>query len=571
MTQLPPASALDLRAITETLRGGRATDGWLASWLPVAHADPERFTELMYAHAGTRRDSLLKSRGRDGHDLYHDAVTAHQGKRRTALLGREGDGWVSVSYESLHGRCNALASAWVEQGAAPGQRVAVVAPAGIDLAVSVLTAWRLGMVPTLIPPFGPAYVRDALERCEAERAATAGRYRGRLGALDADALPVAAGVKGTGPTGSFTYGGKGPAARLLTPFGLAERGVADVAARTLLDGAVRDASFVYGLSPGDVLAAPGFDPVQHEPALLLACLVAGATCAFVPERELGAEPELLGQLGVTVLGLHRRVRDLWQGQRRPLPAAVRAWFRSLTDVVDGDRWDEFFRLLPERKPVSFSVVNAAAAGGVGLFSPPSTQAPSVRVWPTPGQAYRLGELGAGQVRALNDAGVFTLLRGEDIDPALLQAVVGRWGEGYAYGGSLEGGPDSHPYPSELVERVVTTLPAVRYAAAFPAPGRWLNEARVVLLAFVEGRHPSEPRPVELFEIEGLITRELGARFVPDRIEVVPLRPRLDEGRVDRAWCRSQYLTGSLHRKVRSEVFLLLGRLGYIFEKEGAAK
>lgn len=555
---------LDLRAITETLRGGRSNDGWVASWLPLTHGDPERFGEVMYAHAGARRDGAFKSRPRDGHDLYHDCVTAQQGRRRVALVGREGEGWASVSYEALHARCNALASAWVEQGAEAGQSVAVVAPPGIDLAVALLTAFRLGMVPTVIPPQGPTRVRGALARCEADRAASAGRHRGLLGAAQEGALPVAAGAKGTGPTGSFTYPANKPAAALLTPFGLSETGVVEVSARTLLDGAVRDGCFVYGLGPGDVLAAPGFDPVQHEPAMLLACLAAGATRAFVGEAELTSEPELLGQLGVTVLGLHRRVRDLWMGQRLRLPPAVRAWFRSLTDAVDGDRWDEFWRTTPDRKQVNFSVVNAAASGGVGLFSPPTTAAPGIRVWPAPGLSHRLGELGAGEVAALNDAGVFTVLRGEEADEGMVQAVVGRWGEGWAYGGSLGGGPDSHPYPSDEAEEVVTRLPEVRHAAAFSVPGRWLNEARVVLLAFVEGRRPGERPPITLPEIEKIIAREMGASFVPDRIEVIPLRPRLLEGVVDRAWCRSQYLTGSLHRKARSEAFLLLGRLGYVF-------
>ena len=114
---IAPVSALDLRAITETLRGGKANEAWLVSWLPSSHADPEGFSEAMFAFAAARRDSAFKSRVREGFDLYHDCVSAHQGRRRMALIGRDGDGWVGVSYEELHGRCNALASAWVEQAA----------------------------------------------------------------------------------------------------------------------------------------------------------------------------------------------------------------------------------------------------------------------------------------------------------------------------------------------------------------------------------------------------------------------------------------------------------------------
>lgn len=562
---------LDLRAITETLRGGRATDGWIASWLPISQGDPAGFHEVMFAHAGARRGSILKSRPRDGFDIYHDCVTALLGRRRTALLGREGEGWTSVSYESLHARCNGLAAAWLEEGAAPGQTVAVVAHPGIDQAVALLTAFRLGMLPTLIPPLGPTFVRDALRRCEAERVAAAGRHRGLLGAASGGALPVNAGAKGTGPTGSFTYPTGKPAARLLTPFGTTENGLAEVSAQTLLEGAVRDALFAYTLDSPDTLAAPGFELTQHEPALLLAPLVVGATRAYLAEADLAAEPELLGQLGVTILGLHRHVRDQWMREQRKLPPAIRAWFRSLTDEVDGNSWDLFWKTVPGPKQPNFSVVNGAAAGGAALFSAPSSLAPSTRLWPAPGVSWSLGEIGATLVNALNDTGVFRIQRGEEVDPAFVQAIIGRWEAGFVYGGSLDLGPDSHPYPYALAEEVLGRLPTVRHAAAFSAPGRWLNESRIVLLAFVEARHPGEKPPVELHELEALLRRELGPRFVPDRIEILPLRPRILDGVVDRAWCRSQYFTGMFHLKARSEAFILLGRLGYIFATPAAVE
>jgi hypothetical protein len=57
---------------------------------------------------------------------------------------------------------------------------------------------------------------------------------------------------------------------------------------------------------------------------------------------------------------------------------------------------------------------------------------------------------------------------------------------------------------------------------------------------------------------------MGEGFVPDRIEVFPLRPRFIDGRVDTAWCRSEYLSGNLGKKARSELFVSLARLGWIF-------
>ena len=39
----PPSAPLDVQAIAATLRGGKASDKWVRSWLPDTCADPERF------------------------------------------------------------------------------------------------------------------------------------------------------------------------------------------------------------------------------------------------------------------------------------------------------------------------------------------------------------------------------------------------------------------------------------------------------------------------------------------------------------------------------------------------
>ncbi len=95
----------------------------------------------------------------------------------------------------------------------------------------------------------------------------------------------------------------------------------------------------------------------------------------------------------------------------------------------------------------------------------------------------------------------------------------------------------------------------------------MNDARVVLLVFVDDARAPDGRialPVGIPEISARITREMGERFMPERIEILPLRPRFTkEGEVDHPWCRSQYLSGTLLRKARSETFILLSRLGYI--------
>lgn len=523
----------------------------------------------MYAHLGARRGAAFKSRPGAGHDLYHEYVVAHLGKQRTAIVYREGQSWERASYETLHARSNALAASWQEAGVAAGDIIAIVAPAGVEQAAALLTAFRLGLVAAPIAPVGRALVRDAVARIAPDHIAATVSSRALL-SPNVESLLTSAGVRLAGAAASYSYAADAPVARLLAPFGTNDEGVVDVSAQVLLDGSSRDAALVYALDPADAIAAPGFDPARHEPSLLLTALAAGATYVALDERALRSEPSLLASLRVTTLGVSPRIRDALLELGAALPAAVRAWFRSLSDVIDAAKWDAFTQRVLTRKQPGFGVLSASAAGGVGLFSAPSPGPATLRAWPAPGLTWQLGELAAGNVPALNDAGVFTILQGEEGDPAFPQAIVGRFGEGFAYAGSLDIGPSATRYPHALVERLVETLDDVQHAVTFTTPGRHLNEVQVVLLVFVEGGVRGAP-VVELSAIEAALTRELGAALVPSRIDVLPLRPRLRDGVVDHAWCRSQYLTGALHRKARSELFVRLARLGYIFAQKRAPR
>jgi AMP-binding enzyme len=542
------------------LRAGRSGDAWVGAWLSGSSADPAGFAEATLGLLGGRRGAAFKSRPAEGCNLYHDLVAAHLGRRRTALVGREGESWVGLSYDALHARSNALGAAWADAGAKAGESIALVIEPGVEFAIAWLTALRMGLVPSFVPPFGPGFVRKALERVAADRVATSGR--GGVPASAAEgAWPASAGARTADPFGSHFCKKGEPAARLITPFGPDAWSAVDVAADVLLEGAARDAAFVYGLGPSDVLAAPGFDPLQHAPALLSAALAAGAAYAELTADDLADDPELAGRLGVTVLGLDRRARDALAARGGP-PDAVRAWFRSLSEAVDAEAWDAFWRPLPEARRLNFGVFANAASGGACLFSPPSRDAPGLRVWPAPGLGFRLEAPAAEGLEALDEVGTFCVLRGKTIDASFAPAVIGRAGEGYTYAGSLDLGPNAQPYPAADVEDSARRVPGVRYAAAFAAPGRRLNEAKTVLLAFVEDEGPiAAPDPSRVAEA---VVADLGERFAPDRVEVFALRPRLLKGLPDRAWCRSQYLSGSLSRKARSRPFVLLGRLGYLF-------
>ncbi|MEI7894584.1 MAG: AMP-binding protein [Myxococcales bacterium] len=563
---------LDLRVIQETLRSGRATEVWLESWLPSTHTAPERFQDMLRSFVATRRDAPVKGRDDHGFDLYHDLVAAHVGRKRVAFVAYDESGSVvPTSYDALQTRSNGLAAAWTEAGVEVGQVVAIVAPVSVDYLAALVTAFRLGLVAAPVALAGPALVRSRLLALQPHWVTASARQRSAI-PLSYAALPLSAPPRVSGPSTSHAYDADQVALRLLSPFAPPSNALSDLTAKTVHDSALRDGALVFALRSDDVLAAPGFDVSQHQPALLLGSLACGAAFAELAPASLAEDPvekaieKAVDKTGVTVLGLTGASRELLLGRSVDLlRSPVRAWFRSLTEVLEGDRWDALYRLGPAKRIPGFAVVSCAASGGVLLASPPTSEAPSLRMWPVPGLPWQLSESVEGAVPALAGAGIFTLLVGEDADPSVPRVAFSRSGSALLYGGSLEVGRDAQRYPIEQLEEAACTHPEVRHAAAIAVGGRHINDARVVLLAFTEGLRGE--RPIPLRELEEIILRELGERFRPDRIEVFPLRPRIQKtGAIDRAWCRSQYLGGVMSRKARSEIFVSLGRLGYLFEK-----
>ncbi|WP_129348343.1 AMP-binding protein [Sorangium cellulosum] len=576
---VPDPERLDLRAFVGTLRAGEADGAFLGALLPATYEAPERFRRALYAHAA-RRPGGLKSRPGEGYDVYHDCVVAHLGRRRRALVSVGAAGDQEVSYESLHLRAGALAAAWQSAGVAPGQAVAVVLPPSVEHVVALLAALRLGAVISALPPLGPAFVQHRLARLAPDHVVIAERHRHLAAQGEAALLPLAAAPRGEGaPPPSHWYAPDAPAARLLSVFGDPAAAPVELTAAALHEALLRDGLLVLGLDEADTLAAPGLDPAQHAPHLALAALAAGAACAEIAPGDAEADPRLLERAGVTVLGVSRRLRDaVLRGGAPAVPRSARAWFRSLTEVVEPERWDAFARALWARKVPGFGVAGAAAAAGVHLFSPPSPPSPTSlvpRVWPAPGRPWLLAELAAGALPALNAAGMYTPLRDGAPDLAgLPRLVLVREPDGFTLAGAVDVGRDAHAYPTAEVARVVEREPLVRHAAVVVSPGRAPSDAKITAIAFVEGERGPDGRvalPVGPRAIAARIAREMGEPFAPDRVEIFPLRPRLLDGVADEAWCRAQYLGGALHDKARSELFVLLSRLGYILARPPGAE
>ncbi len=377
-----PPRRIDLRTVIDTVRAGRATEAWLARWLPSTHEAPEAFRENLYAHAAARRGGLAGS-AEGPFDFYRDCVLAHQGTGKRAFAGREGGADVELTYEALHARSGALASAWQGAGVAAGKSVCLLMDVSVDYVVALVTALRLGLVVSAVPPLGPTFARNRVAALKADAIVAGERHRPWLEDPKALFLPSRGGRE-IGAHESSAYAAKKPVLRLFCPFQTGEIEPLDVDAAGLHFALLRDALVVFALDGDDTLAAPGFDPLACQPTSLLAALLAGACFAEIPGREAAANPDLLARQKVTVLGVGAALREAMLAREKWPVSGVRAWFRDLTHPIDFERNDALGRLSAKEGVASFNTVLSAATGGALLFGPVVPEPPGLRAWPPPG-------------------------------------------------------------------------------------------------------------------------------------------------------------------------------------------
>ena len=571
----PDPERLDLDAVVRTLRSGKATTEWLGTFLPATYAAPTRFRRALYAFVG-RNLGTLKSVPDKAYDIYHDTIAIHTGRSRRAFVVASERGDAEITFDNLHQRAAKLALAWAHLGLEPGKVVAIVLPLHIDALVAIAACLRVGAVIALVSPDGPSFVRNRLERLAPDFLVTNDKFATWCEAFAdkrlAFALPV---ISDTTPP-SHSYQPDEPVFRVLSAFGEADAEPMDVDAASVHEGLLVSGFVALTLERSDVLAAPGFSHAQFQPLLLLSALAAGAAFAEISPRDVITDATVLERVGVTVLGVCRRVRDglLAKGDSSlpgvsKFPKGLRLCFRSLTEAFDLERWFAFQNLAWERKVPASNIAASNAAPFVHLFSPPAQPSPgALRVWPVPGRTFAFTEVAAGELPALRSGGIYTpLVKDKPADPPGLPAMMlARDTGGYTFAGCVNLGHDAQTYPTDEVARIVETHKAVRHAVVVLSSANHANDAVVVLIAFTEDSYDKQGRVVPRVlpdDLRALVERELGPTLAPDRIEIFPLRPRIVDGVVDVARCRDQYMSGLLHQKADSELYLLLSRLGYI--------
>ncbi len=572
------------------------------TWLEDSHKRPQLFLadlcERVQAHAQTPLKSRPPERGPQGYsvgydvgyDLYHDMILRHRGSDRIAWRSyRRPRGWQSLSFQGLDARVRQRAASWRQHGVQTGDVVAIVMPFGLECTISLLAAIRLGACASFIPPRGRDYVAACLAAASAAHIAidttnaTGNRHRGYVAAYEGLILPADS-PTATTRVDSHWAAGDEVVAVLFSPLREPWDAPIPLLAADAFAGALCTGQAVLALRPGDHVAAPGFDPVQHQPCLLFAALLAGAAWVEVDTADVVRDPALLDKHPLRSLGVSPAVRDALGTQRHR--GRFQHWFRNPEEPTDWSMWRDFIQRCQLGDTPMSNVVCEAAAGGALLSSPRRSGDEQLRyfmnVTPAPGQPWTLLDFtGTGQ-RAVGDAGVFARIQPDPkTDPpaepqpdtenaadteaeplAPNYMVLARLGSGeHMYANTIEARRAGRVYPAAAVEAAVADLAFVVGACTVAVlSGGSAVHYRFVLLIFTGTDLPAAADKAKA--ARGAIAERMGTIYAPDHIECVPLYPRYieDTGEINGDYCRRQYLSGMLFRKRAHPIFRALTEL-----------
>jgi hypothetical protein len=551
-----------LRELADAGAGG-APGGLEASW-----RTPEPFFRALCTYVGTTWPGTLKSRPYEGHDLYHDLVVRHLRQRRDVLVSwLAGRGWRRLSYAELHARATALAATWEAAGVEAGQTVALVLSVSEEYVLALLTAWRLGLVVSPLPPRGVAFVRTRLAALAPEYVVSQVHHESLVGQGDWSVLPLSStpGAALEPPLRSHTYAADAPVARLFSPISPTPEQPVALCAGPFFLGLLRDAVLLLGLRSDDRVALPGFEPLQHQPWALGMTMLAGGCFLEAEERAL-TDKDTRALLAPTVVGVSPALRArLLEGQGPP--EGWRLWIRNLAEPYDWELWERFEqRLASLPRCRGMSLVANAAFGGSLFFSRTGARSSPFSVLPTPGQPWQLAEVLGGDQPSRADSGLYAALGEMAQEASSGRFLLSRTRGGYHFSGSPRLGAQGQTYPEQEVVRVVESHPEVTGAAVVITPAASpLHHTRVFLLVFTRPTAtPTRLAHERRAQLERLIDQQLGERYRPETMCFYPLTPRrTEQGGVDADWCRWQFLSGTLDRKSNDELFRMLSQVRWL--------
>jgi hypothetical protein len=523
-------------------------------WLDSSWKQPMAFFKALHAYWERRQASQSQSIPGLRYDFYYDVLERQKNRTLPALIWFEKDVWHTWSYARLELAVNGLAAAWEAKDVQPGETLTIVLPQGPYWLMALLAGLRLGLVVSLAPPQGNAFVARRLANLAPQWLAIDALYRHQLGPEWQDKILPSSPSASAPVRRPYAYPSRTIAVQGFDVTSPSPDAVCEVDADTLYLGAMRDGVLALGIKPGQACAAPGWHSLESQPALILAVLLSGGAWVHIELADIAENPQRLLEPPIDILGVSRPLRDILLRNPPRGEKSWRYWFRHPAEAIDFSDWQDFIRQLQLEKVYAGNLLCSTVRGGAILFSPRVLGKSHFWCMPAAGMLWQLGIVNAPELPCLGGWGRVAL--GKETAgkitwtalPYLLTPFLTAWN----YLGHFPRGRAGRTYPSQEVLDLLADKLVYR-AMVDAAVDRGGADPRQVLLVFGVD--------IDTAVLQAYIETELGAEFLPDRIECLPFLPKRNaEGGADQAWCQFHYVSGELYRRQRSPIHACLSEL-----------
>lgn len=555
MTPEPAVSPYEFAQIESSLevRGDNSSLVELA-WLHHSWVAPDVFWSALKIYWERVSGGTGKSQPQGKFDFHQDILVRQQHNPFPAFAGYDPvRGWNKLGYADLTESVERLSAAWQAAGVQSGDVVAIVYPLSTLWLIALLAALQLGMVVSILPPLGRAFVSRRLHALKA-RWLAADRFYVR--ALSGDwlhqVLPDSGG--NTRLARGYNYAFGETVALLFDPVSATPDVPRPVPAESLYRGAMRDGVLALGLKMGQSCAAPGWHTLETQPSLMLSVLMSGGTYVHLELADIETHTARLEEQPVDILLISLKLRDILQ--KKPISGikSCKHWFRHPGESMDMVAWNDFMERQSLQNITTGNMVWNSALGGCILFSV-RFKVPHTEVLPAPASRWLLGDLRLPLQPTQTNTGYLVLSATSNENPPdwvattyLLARNRGVW----TYLGAYPRGRSGRTYPRNEVLDVISEI--LDYGMMVEAVGSIDNEdPPQVLLVFAQD--------VPEYAVRDRIQLELGNDFQPDRIEFLPYLPKLDgKGKPDALWCQTLFSIGELYRRKNHPLFQCLSEL-----------
>ena len=577
---LEDQNPLDLAAIENSLccPGIQGPDN--IAWLESSWENPGSFWHgLVQAHQ-RQVPGRVKSELFRHYDFFYDLAGRFKDRPLQAMQVLDSKGRAqSLSYAELGRQAALLSRAWAGAGAKNGQLVALVLHPGPELAAALLAALKLGLVFSFVPPQGRWLVQRRLKALDPDHLVMDSLHAAQLRAYASRVLPwtVSSSSSDNYPeTISSVYPSGSTAALLFDPSSMEPDMPRAVSSDTLYLGAMRDGLIALGLRPGEFFAASGFDPLTTWPSMLLAGLLNAGTFVHMTLEQIREDPRRILSVPCKVLGISRGLRDILLKEPLSLRKSCEHWFRHPGETVDITPWMDWIEAMDLKKSYASNLAWTPVLGGCCLISPRRMGIAHNHVLPAPGSLWHLRDITDPSTPSMGDWGVLVQsiarnLAGHDetqLETTLpAPAVIAPQGQVWNYIRPPHVDQDGLHFPENMVQEVAASaLPRGVLCLLITLPGYAArDDSRRVLVVFtaacIRNDGTMNPGQAQIRDhLRRTISRELGAYYLPHKIEFLPLFPRMIQaGEMDQEWSRDQYLSGKLHKKAKNQLFRQIGR------------